>query len=820
MSETSDERSPGFNRSLIKKLVAAGVFVVLGTIGVAYYMNYCRDCREREIAALDDANVKIEEPTDNPQDEGGSSSKTLALKPVSEQKPPQLNQPPVVAPQTTNSFSAAPKQKTSGGSFKPSTSSDSKSGLPPSKSFSMPKVVAPQSDFPPTNPSTSPRSSGQFAPASQKKPIQNENAGQSISNRFQQLKQSSNQFANKTLQNAKDATQNFAQKTSNTLRNTGGARNQQSPVPRQTQSFQPPINSNPQNSAAPVVPRASFDTSRDLKPFAAQKSSPPPIQTRPTTPVTQGSSNRSTIRNTLPPISTSPRQSPIRNPSQGNPSQPPRGLTSNNRLQNRPPVLASTSGNQSTPVRIATSNQPGDRKLEGMQAPSVTIEKIAPREIQVNQPADFQLVVKNVGKIAANHVRVFDQIPSGTELVQSVPQPRRDANGKISWELDTLAPGQEKRIKLQLLPRTPGEIGSVAQVTFSAMASMRTKVTKPVLAIQHSTEPKVLIGDKVVLNIDVKNEGDGPATDVIIQEDLPEGLAFSEGYRELEYAVGTLGPGQSKKVRLELQAAKIGRYRNVLVAHAGGGLKTQHAVDLEVIAPALQATGDGPTRRFIKRKATHRFSVRNSGTASATNVELICRLPSGLRYVSANNRGKYDENSHAVYWSLAELNSGLTANVELTTDPIEPGNQDLKFEANSDLDQSAKAICKLNVEHLVDIFFDIDDLVDTIEIGSDTTYKLRIVNQGTKTATNILLQVDFPSGIQPTAVEGKISNEIRGQQIVFQPITSLNPGDEIEIMIRGRGITAGDHRVAVNLSVDGREVKVAKQESTRVYSDR
>ena len=91
---------------------------------------------------------------------------------------------------------------------------------------------------------------------------------------------------------------------------------------------------------------------------------------------------------------------------------------------------------------------------------------------------------------------------------------------------------------------------------------------------------------------------------------------------------------------------------------------------MEVIAPALQATGDGPTKRYLKRKATHRFSVRNTGTANASNVELVCRLPSGLRYISSNNRGKYDENSHAVYWSLAELNSGLTANVELTTDPI------------------------------------------------------------------------------------------------------------------------------------------------------
>ena len=191
-----------------------------------------------------------------------------------------------------------------------------------------------------------------------------------------------------------------------------------------------------------------------------------------------------------------------------------------------------------------------------------------------------------------------------------------------------------------------------------------------------------------------------------------------------------------------------------------------------------------------------------------------------MKFVRANNRGQYDDNTHSVYWSLAELNSGLVANVAVTTLPTEPGNQDLNFDATADLGEPTSAICKLSVKHLVDVFFDIDDVVDPIEVGSDTAYKLRIVNQGTKTATNVQLSVEIPGGIQPTAVEGNITSEIRGQQIAFSPITSMNPGDEIEITIRGKGVTPGDHRVVVNLMADGREVNVSKQESTRVYADR
>ena len=817
MSESSDERSPGFkNNKLTGKLVAAAVFVVAGTFAVAYSMNYCRECAENTEVASNES-----ETTDSKKTVASDTKPALQIKNVSD------------STQSGPKNEKTDQPATAVGQFNPAKTTVNKTTVPKTDKTS---IDLPESKSFNSNASAKPKNNNfgdGFQPQKQnalKAPVQENVAAPNPAKRLQQFKSNANQFAGQAAKNLKQTTSGFSTKATGAIKNIGDragdfAKNVKGAVqknaafnPNPTNTFQ--ANTNPsgtpkQSALPPIKPGGgSFDRSRELKPFAPQQ--------------TTGNNNSSLApqRQSSPFVSNTSTQQrgPVSNLRQpGGMKQPqatqlPRttstGVGSSISSLRNPPAPSPVT----TPVSTAAT--PGDRNLEGPQSPSVTIEKIAPREVQVNHPAEFQLVVKNVGRIAAKGVRVFDQIPTGTELVQSAPQPSRGPNNQISWDLDSLNPGQEKIIKLQLKPLRPGEIGSVAQVTFSAQASMRTRVTKPVLAIRHTAEPKVLIGDKVILDIDVKNEGDGAARDVIIQEDLPDGLQFSEGFRELEYAVGTLGPGQSRKVRLELKAAKIGKYRNVLVAHAGGGLQTQHAIDVEVIAPSLVATGEGPKRRFLKRDATHRFAIRNNGTAPATNVELVCRLPSGLRFVDTNNRGKYDENSHSVYWSLAELGVGLVANVEITTKPTEPGNQDLKLEVVSDLNQSANAVCKLNVEHLVDVFFDIDDMVDPIEIGSETSYRLRIVNQGTKTATNVQLQVDFPQGIQPTAVEGNITSNIRGQQIAFSPITSLNPGDSIEITIRGKGITAGDHRVSVNVIADGREVNVSKQESTRVYSDR
>ena len=807
MTETNeDQRTPGFQRALIGKLIAVGIFVALGTVAVFYSMRACQNCDVVENSDLVAGAENLAEKT-----AGTASPSGLKLKPVSTGN---ATLPPVIS--SSKNGNNRPERFASlaqNTSTRKTAGSDNSFGAnqllpkrvttqrPPSKSF-KPPAQTPDNSFGGNS------FTGAAAPLPKKNVLGN--AANSVTNRFQQLKNSTTDMAKGAFDSAKSTTNNLADQSGNALRNlsnrAGNLKNNllgnsatqnANPLPKKNGFAANPNALGPANSIG-----GSFDKSKTLQPFAAQ----PVRNPRTNNPLPKGPAAKPI---TPPIVQSRPlSQSPIRQPIR-TPNTPPAAKQAR-------PFAQQTS----TPATRMTRSTPGDRKLEGVRSPTITIERIAPAEIQVNAPADFQYIIKNTGRVTASHVRVFDEIPEGTELIQAVPQPSRGTQRQISWDLDSLAPGQEKRIKLQLRPTKPGEIGSIAQVTFSTQASMRTKVTRPMLSIRHATKPRVLIGDPVILDIDIKNDGDGPAKDVVIQEDLPEGLEFSDGFRELEYAIGTLGPGQSKKVSLELKASKIGRYRNTLVAYGNGGLKTQHAVDVEVIAPKLVARGEGPIRRFLKREVTHRFSLDNSGTANATNVELVCKLPSGLKYVSSNNRGQYDENTHSVYWSMAELNAGLVANVELTTVPTEPGNQDLTFEANADLGQTADAICKLSVEHLVDVFFDIDDIIDPIEIGSATAYKLRIVNQGTKTATNIQLSVEFPRGIQPTAVDGNINSEIRGQQIAFSPITSMNPGDEIELTLRGKGISPGDHKVIVNLITDGREVNVTKQESTRVYSDR
>jgi len=817
----SDDRSPTFTRALLGRILAVGLFVVLGTFAVATTMKQFGSS-DNQVAAGEDA-----------LEATNSAIDSVAA------KPPAL---PVVK-----------------GQFKTVASPTSKNGFGvKSPSFGQkvatPKVPAVNASFG-AKPFSSIKSPA--LPSTPSRPA--------ISNRLPAIKpvkstimpvavaKPATRIQTPSVQGGFDAfktkvvktTGDLAGRASDTVRDTANAtsgaigrglngfnvRNSTS-APAKPEIKTPSTSSFNRGgfASSPIKkPAASFDTSRNLKPVSRQGSSNTSRSSSSSASSNAsagaapfGSSfNRSRSQSETPsrPIVSSPSR-PV---TPASPVSKPRSFDRNARSGSaaRAPATRSTASSSAATVSVAarTSDAPGDRELEGVQAPALTVEMLSPREVQVNREAEFAIVVRNVGRAMAQDVRVFDEIPAGTEFLNAAPKANRSGQ-RLDWKIGELRPGQEKRITLQLKPTRPGEIGSVAHVTFATQATMRTRVTKPVLEIRHSARPQALIGDPVVFDVIVENKGDGAATNVIVQEDVPEQLEYADGYRELEYEIGTLQPGQSKRVQLGLKAAQIGRLRNVMFASASGGLRAKHEIDMEVIAPKLVTSTEGATRRFLKRNVEHQLNVENNGTAKATNVELVARLPSGLRFVTANNQGRYDQNSHAVYWSLAELQPSIKAAVTLETRPVDVGKQDIKFEAFADLNQKSNSTQPLSVEHLVDVFFDIDDVVDPIEIGADTSYRIRVVNQGTKTATNVKLAVDFPNGLQPTGVEGNLRNDIRGQQVLFAPISTMSPGDEISVIVRGKGTAAGDHRVSVNLQTDGRQTEVTKEETTRVYADR
>jgi uncharacterized repeat protein (TIGR01451 family) len=248
-----------------------------------------------------------------------------------------------------------------------------------------------------------------------------------------------------------------------------------------------------------------------------------------------------------------------------------------------------------------TSGTPGDRKLEGIQTPMLSLERLLPEEIQVGKIAKLAIKVRNVGQVSAHGVVLTDRIPEGTRFVEAVPAAVPAADGSIVWELGTLQPGDESAIMVDLMPQTEGEIGSIAQLTFHAQASTRTIATRPLLTIEHSGPKSVLIGENATFHISISNPGSGVTTGVVVEVDVPEQL-FHEGGREIMSDRFDLRPNETRKLDLVMKAVQPGIVENVVRAVADASLAAEHRTRFEVVAPSLQVAVNGPARRYLQRR--------------------------------------------------------------------------------------------------------------------------------------------------------------------------------------------------------------------------
>jgi uncharacterized repeat protein (TIGR01451 family) len=473
-------------------------------------------------------------------------------------------------------------------------------------------------------------------------------------------------------------------------------------------------------------------------------------------------------------------------------------------------------GGSSMPA-VEGVGQPGPAELEGPQKASLIVEKRGPQEAQIGKPCRFAIKVRNTGDGPAENVLLTDHIPAGTRLLKTNPAADQQ-DGKLVWRLGALPAGEERTVEMQLEPLREGPLGSVATVTMDASASAATTVTRPQLTIRAAAASRVLLGAEQVITIELHNPGTGAATGVMLVEDVPPQLRHAAG-PALEYEVGDLQPGETRRIELNMTAAQVGHVVNAVAAVADGDLRAQGAVEFDVVAPSLAVSIDGPTRRYLERPASYVISVDNSGTAPAKDVRLVTHLPPGLDFVRANNLGEYDATTRSIYWSLAELPEGQRGEVEVVAMPVAAGEHTLSVQSEARDGLEAEKSHVVRVEGVASLAFEVRDLADPIEIGGETTYEIRVLNEGTKAATNVKVRVEAPTGLRVVAAQGDAANRMEAGRAEFAALPRLEPGQKAAFRVRVTGAEAGDQRVTVLLESDDLTGPIRREESTRVFAD-
>lgn len=453
----------------------------------------------------------------------------------------------------------------------------------------------------------------------------------------------------------------------------------------------------------------------------------------------------------------------------------------------------------------------------GPQVPTLRIEKVGPPTLGVGKRLSYEIVVRNPSAVAVFNVRVEEELPAGAQFVSATPAP--ETTGKtLVWNLAGLDPGAERRFRIEVQPHGEGELASNTKATFSVSASLRTRITRPRLAVTAAAPSEAVVGQTVTFEIQVTNTGTGPAAHVVVHDHLPAALHYVQG-DDIEADLGTIEPGQVKKLTLQATATKGGRVSNEVVVTGEDGLQARTQVSVNILEPALALHKSGPMRRYLNRDAEFDLEASNPGTAAAHHVCVMDVLPPGLEYVSASDNGTYDAPSRVVSWTLDELNPGEHRHLKVRAAARGVGDLVNRAVASAAGQLMAKSETVVHVQGIAALMLELVDLDDPVEVGTETSYEIRVRNQGTAPSTRLQILATAPDGMIVRGAEGPTPFRIQGQQVIFEPIPTLAPRADARFRVRVVGLKPGDMRFKVQMNADHLKQPVYEEESTQVYDD-
>ena len=437
----------------------------------------------------------------------------------------------------------------------------------------------------------------------------------------------------------------------------------------------------------------------------------------------------------------------------------------------------------------------------------VRLLKQMPAEAAYGQEFGYQLTVFAGENVA--DVLVRDLVPDGAVFVRSEP-PARVTGNLLEWSWTEMDAGQTREIRVWIRPEREGRIGSCATVSAVPRACAFTTVSRATLGITKTGPATAIVGEDIPYTITVSNTGNAVARQVVVTDNVPDGLVHSTGQNVLSLDLGDLGPNQTRTLPVILRATRRGRVCNSATATSVNAGRVTAEACTSIVQPGLQVTKSGPPEQFIGKNADYTITVINVGDTPLTNVTVTDTAPQLTRIVNAP--GATVTGSQA-QWVLPQLAPGERRSFGLTLTTATAGTHaNTVVAAAGGLTANAQAATLWR--GLGAMLVEVVDSPDPILIGGTTTYTLRVTNQGSADLTNINIVGTFPREITPVAAQ---SGTVSGASVRFQTLPRIAVGQSATFTVTARGVVEGDARVKFSFTEDSLGAPVVEEESTRVF---
>ena len=388
---------------------------------------------------------------------------------------------------------------------------------------------------------------------------------------------------------------------------------------------------------------------------------------------------------------------------------------------------------------------------------NVDVPEITPKKDVNNTTPNFgenvayTIVVSNDGISDAKQVVITDTLAKGLKFLGANYNGVYDENTHtVTWTLDIDA-GKTVELKINVTVEDYGVL--VNRVTVGDKTSSVDIAVPEIIPDKTANVTDANFGDNVTYTVTVTNDGDVDASQVVIVDQLGNGLKYvsssdggvwDEKTNTVTWIVD-LAAGKTKT--LNVVATVVG-YGNVTNSLAVGNKTSKINVNVPEITPNKTVDNKNPN---FGDNVTYTIVVSNDGAADAKNVVVKDILAPGFKFIEANYGGVYDELTRTVTW-IVDVNA--KSHVDLT---IKVTVEDYGVLTNNVTVGNKTSSVNITVPEIIP---NKTADIENPNFGDEVTYTVNVTNAGKVNANNVVVHDVLGEGLELISADGGVYNPI------------------------------------------------------------
>jgi uncharacterized repeat protein (TIGR01451 family) len=208
------------------------------------------------------------------------------------------------------------------------------------------------------------------------------------------------------------------------------------------------------------------------------------------------------------------------------------------------------------------------------------------------------------------------------------------------------------------------------------------------------------------------------------------------------------------------------------------------------------------------------LNLHNTGNIPETNVSVALPIPATMIATDTTEGGAMTNES--VNWTISDLPVDGVKQVCAALQATQPGTLNFKATASSDGVAPVTSACETEVTGSPAILLEKAANPDPVAVGSNTTYTVRVTNQGSAEDENVAISVLVDSELVPISSDDPGAT-ISGQRVTFPVMATLAAKQVVSHHIQARGVTTGDAHTKFIVGSQMLTSPITAEESTTVY---